>query len=404
MLTPAEALTRILGSVTPLRATERVPLEQAAGRVLARAPISDVDLPPFRKSAMDGFAVRSADFDALGADAERELEFSGEARAGAPFAGRVPSGACVAIYTGAELPPECDAVVMVEHSRSQAGRVWLRDRPRPGQHVCPRGQDLSVGQAVLDAGRRLRAVDLALLAAVGCEPAEVVRRPRVAILTSGDELVAPNERPGPGQIREGNTLHLAAMTTAAGARVVERGVVRDDPAALRAAFESALARCDVLITTGGVSMGKYDLVGQALEACGVRGLFHRVALKPGKPLWFGMRGAIPVFALPGNPVSCLVNHELFVAPALRRLGGEALDEVSALARGRWRGEARAAISREQHLPVEVRLEPDGAAGLYPVRWNGSADIVGIARCCALAVAPMERALEPGVLLEYRILG
>lgn len=404
LLTPAEALTRILGSVTPLRATERVPLAQAAGRVLAERRCSDVDLPPFHKSAMDGFAVHSADFAALAEGAACELELVGEARAGAPFTRGVPRGACVAIYTGAELPVDCDAVVMVEQSQQAGARVALRDRPRAGQHVCPRGQDLRVGEAVLAVGRRLRAVDLGLLASIGCEPVAVFRRPRVAILTSGDELVPPSERPGVGQIREGNTLHLAAMASAAGAEVVTRGVVRDDPEPLRLAFENALAECDALVTTGGVSMGKYDLVGEALEACGVEGRFHRVAIKPGKPLWFGVRATTPVFALPGNPVSCLVNHELFVAPALRKLGGESGESLSRPRfRGRWRGDARAANPREQHLPVTLAQEQDGGVGLVPVRWNGSADIVGISNCEALAVAPLDIPLVPGALLEYRTL-
>lgn len=404
MLTPAEALTRILGSVTALRATERVPLAQAAGRVLAELRASDVDLPPFHKSAMDGFAVHSADFAGVAGEAEHTLELVGEARAGAPFARPVPRGACVAIYTGAELPTDCDAVVMVEQSQQLGARVTLRDRPSAGQHVCPRGQDLRVGQTVLAVGRRLRAVDLGLLAAIGCEPVLVFRRPRVAILTSGDELVAPSERPGVGQIREGNTLHLAAMAAAAGAEIVLRDVVRDDPEQLRLAFDAALEQCDALLTTGGVSMGKYDLVGQALEACGVAGLFHRVAIKPGKPLWFGQRGAVPVFALPGNPVSCLVNHELFVAPALRRLGGESPEALARpLRRGRWRGEARASNPREQHLPVTLVQESEGVVGLAPVRWSGSADIVGISNCEALAVAPLDTPLAPGALLEYRTL-
>ncbi len=406
LLTPAEALTRILGSVTPLGELEHVPLEQADGRVLGEQRSSDVDLPPFDKSAMDGFAVHSADFAALGEAPGRELELVGEARAGAPFDGRVPLGACVAIYTGAELPADCDAVVMVEQSEPcdpDGRRVLLRDRPAAGQHVCPRGQDLRAGQPVLAPGRRLRAVDLGVLAAAGCEPVPVVRRPRVAILTSGDELVAPHERPGLGQIREGNTLHLAAMARASGAQIVERGVVRDDPGDLRAAFERALERCDVLITTGGVSMGKYDLVGEALEACGVRSQFHKVAVKPGKPLWFGLKGALPVFALPGNPVSCLVNHELFVAPALRRIGGEHSNAAAQLPRGRWRGGARPANPREQHLPVRLEFESDGVVGLVPVRWNGSADVVGIAASSALAVAPLDTPLVPGALLDYRVL-
>ncbi|MBM3990100.1 MAG: molybdopterin molybdotransferase MoeA [Planctomycetes bacterium] len=400
MLTPAQALQRILGLLTPLAQVEAVALERSVARVLARAPRSDVDLPPFDKSAMDGFAVRSADF---GPEGLRELALLGESRAGAPLRAEVGPGECAAIYTGAELPRGADAVVIVEQSRALPdGRVRLEDRPKPGQHLCRRASDLAVGMPVLAAGRRVRAVDLALLAAVGCEPVPVVRRPRVAVLTSGDELVAPDALPGRGQIREGNTLHLAAMASAAGAEVVLRGVVRDDEGELRRAFEDALERCDALLTTGGVSMGKYDLVGAALERCGVRGEFHKVAIKPGKPLWFGVRGSVPVFALPGNPVSCLVNHEVFVAPALRVLGGEARAEVLARpARGRWRGTARGPNPREQYLPVRLEPADDGGMDLVPVPWNGSADVVGISRCAALAVQLADAPLAPGDVLAYR---
>jgi molybdopterin molybdotransferase len=409
MLTPAQAWAQILERIQPLEQVESVPIAASVGRVLARDVISDVDLPPFEKSAMDGFAVHSADF---AAGAERTLQVVGESRAGAPFAGAVPRGACVAIYTGAELPGDCDAVVMVELSRAgaSADSIVLRDRPKALQHVCQRGQDVKSGARVLETRRRIRSVDLALLASVGCDPVPVFRRPRVAVLTSGDELVPPSQMPARGQIREGNTLHLSALAAAAGADVVNLGVVRDDPAELARAFGSALERCDALITTGGVSMGKYDLVGAALETVGVEGLFHRVAIKPGKPLWFGARGGVAVFALPGNPVSCLVNHELFVAPALRKLGGERVDNGAGagfavgLQRGRWTGGAKEPNTREQYLPVLVHAGDDGVARLAPVKWNGSADVVGISQCDALAVVPIDAPLASGDLLAFRRLG
>lgn len=404
MRTSEEARRAILGRIEPLEDVEAVPLDAATGRVLAAGVRSNVDLPPFEKSAMDGFAVHSADFtEDLAPGGERTLPILGESRAGAPLGASVPPGACAAIYTGAELPSGCDAVVMVERSSAVEGRdgdgrerVRLADRPAPGQHVCHRGQDLASGALVLEPGRRLRDVDLALLAAVGCEPVPVRRRPRVAVLTSGDELVRPEERPGVGQIREGNTLHLAAMTRRAGAEVVRRGIVRDDRDALTAALGEALERCDALVTTGGVSMGRYDLVGECLERLGVEPIFHRVAIKPGKPLWFGVRGRVPVFALPGNPVSCLVNHVLFVRPALRRLGGELEPERARVERrGRWCGRAVRANPREQYLPVRRSAGEDGVDRLEPVRWNGSADVVGIARAEGLAVVPAEATLEEG---------
>jgi molybdopterin molybdotransferase len=398
MLSPEAALDAILGHVRPVDGIEPVPLSSAVGRVLAAEVVSDVDLPPFEKSAMDGYAVHTCDFDGAG---EPTLPILGESRAGVPFAGDVPPGTCVAIYTGAEVPAGCDAVVMVE--RSEPGgpeRVVLRDRPRAMQNICNRGQDLARGDRVLAPGHRIRAADVSVLAAVGCEPVPVHRRPRVRVLTSGDELVTPGETPGVGQIREGNTLHLGAMCAAAGAEVLGTAIVRDDPEELRRAFAAALEECDVLVTTGGVSMGRYDLVGDALEACGVQPVFHKVAIKPGKPLWFGVRDGTPVFALPGNPVSCLVNHAVFVRPALAAIGREE-PILPELPRGRWAGEETRPNPRQQHLPVTLAFDDDGATLLAPVRWNGSADVVGISRADALAVAPAERALSPGDVVPYR---
>jgi molybdenum cofactor synthesis domain-containing protein len=403
MLGPKAALSRILEHVAPVEESERVPLSRCVGRVLAEEVVSDVDLPPFEKSAMDGYAVHSADF---AGGAEPTLPILGESRAGVPYAGEVPLGSCVAIYTGAEVPPGCDAVVMVEKTEALetalGPQVLLRDAPGPMQNICNRGEDLADGAAVLPAGRRLRAVDLSALAAVGCEPVPVVRRPRVRVLTSGDELVTPDQTPGVGQIREGNTLHLAALCALAGAEVTGSGIVRDDPEELRRSFAEALESCDALVTTGGVSMGRYDLVGDTLEELGVEPVFHKVAIKPGKPLWFGARGRVPVFALPGNPVSCLVNHVVFVRPALAVLGGETEPPRSVL-RGRWAGAETRANPREQHLPVRLVASDDGATQLEPVRWNGSADVVGIAHAEALAVVPAEAVLRPGDAADYRML-
>jgi molybdenum cofactor synthesis domain-containing protein len=281
-------------------------------------------------------------------------------------------------------------------------RVQLRDRPRPLQNVCKRGQDIALGSTVLESGRKLRAVELAVLASVGCDPVSVFRRPRVSVLTSGDELVAPGERPGEGQIRESNTFELTAMSRAAGAQTRNLGVVHDDPELLERAFREALEECDLLITTGGVSMGKYDLVGGVLERIGVTAVFHKVAIKPGKPLWFGMWKRVPVFALPGNPVSCLVNHAVFVRPALERLSSLRATET-VLPRARWGGSDLAPNPRERHVPVRVGVGADGVSRLDPVDWNGSADVVGLARAEALAVVPMNRPIASGEWLAYRSL-
>lgn len=400
MRTPDEALAEILRRLVPRDRAEEAPLEHAAGRVLARDVASDVDVPPFEKSAMDGFAVRSADFARRGGAVR--LRRIGESRAGAPFAGTVGAGECAEITTGAELPAGCDAVVMVEKSAAAGERIDLDDDPRPGQNVCHRGEDLRAGDLVLGRGRRLAALDLGALAAVGCEPVPVVARPRVAVLATGDELVPPARRPGHGQIREGNSIHLSARARLAGAEVRNLGIIEDEEAALERAFRSAFEACDAVITTGGVSMGRYDLVGTVLARCGVEPVFHKVAMKPGKPVWFGMRGDVPVFALPGNPVSCLVGFEVFVRPALAVLEGETEPGPGRpLPRGRWSGAATRENPREQHLPVRIRPGKDGVTLLEPIRWSSSADIAALTGADALALVPIGAVLAPGDLVGYR---
>lgn len=396
-----EAIADILRRIEPSSSVEEVRLESATARVLARDVLSDLDLPPFEKSAMDGFAVRSADF----SQGARVLVQVGEARAGAPFHGSVRSGECVAIYTGAELPGDCDAVVMVERSAVEGTSVRLDDRPSAGQHVCHRGEDLEAGTVVLHSGRRLSPIDLSVLAAVGCQPVPVRPRPRVALLTTGDELVPPTVKPGPGEIREGNTFYLAARARLAGAEVVNLGVVRDDERELERRFRAVLADNDVVMTTGGVSMGKYDLVGDVFARCGVENVFHKVAIKPGKPLWFGMHGRVPVFALPGNPVSCLIGFEVFVRPALAKLeGADPSEWGNGLRLGRWRGRATKPNPRQQNLPVRIVQAADGVLDLIPLEWTSSADIVGLTRAQGLAVVEPDRVLAPLDPCGFRELG
>jgi len=400
MLTPAEALEEILRRIEYRTPVESAPLARASGRVLARDAVSDVDLPPFEKSAMDGFAVRTADFPAHSGG--RSLRRAGESRAGVPFPGRIGPGECAEIATGAELPQGCDAVVMVEKSRAEGDRIVLDDEPRPGQNVCHRGEDLRSGEVVLRSGRRLRPVEVAALAAIGCEPVPVFARPRLSLFATGDELVPPAVKPAAGQIREGNTFYLSARAQEAGAEVLERGVAPDDARGLEEAFRAAFDSSDAVMTTGGVSLGRYDLVGSVLERLGAEPVFHKVAIKPGKPLWFGLRGRVPVFALPGNPVSCLVGFELFVRPALARMEGAEEDEIRpALRRGVWTGGTTSMNAREQHLPVRVLPGEDGVDRLEPIRWRSSADIVGLTRADGLVVVAIGGVLTPGAMAPYR---
>jgi molybdopterin molybdotransferase len=309
------ARERVLAAVVPLP-VEDVPLDQALGRVLAADLRAGGDVPPFTNSAMDGFAVRSG-------PADRTLAIVGESRAGAPAAAAVGEGEAVRISTGAMLPEGADAVIMVERTREDAGAgtVTLEAPVTPGQNVRGAGEDMRAGTVVLPAGTVMAAAAVGIAAgahagSVGCR-----RRPRVAVLATGDELVAPGTPLGPGQIHNSNALTLAALATEAGARVVEVGHVTDTAQATQAAILSALEDADVLVLSGGVSVGPHDHVKGALEACGVREDFWRVALRPGKPTWFGTRGQQLVFGLPGNPVSSMVTFLLFARPALLALQG-----------------------------------------------------------------------------------
>ena len=396
MRTPREAIVEILGRIDPLGETEDVPLEAARGRVLARAVSSDVDLPPFEKSAMDGFAVRAAEV-VVG----EPLSICGESKAGTPFLGDVPPSGCVEIYTGAEVPEGLDAVVMVEESERDGARVRFAAPVKRGQNINHLGEILTAGEPVFDADRRLTAADLAVLAAVGCDPVPVRVRPAVSILTTGDELVPPSELPGPGQIREGNTFYLRAAAEAFGCRVVRAGRVSDDEGELESAFAAALDDSDALITSGGVSMGKYDLVGKVLEKLGVEPILHKVAIKPGKPIWFGQRGRVPVLGLPGNPVSSMLGFQVFVRPALARLAGEGDVPLERLRRGRWLGAETRPNWRQQNLPVTIRQGEDGVDELEPRRWLGSADMVGVAAAGGLAVIPPETVVTSGEMVDYR---
>lgn len=401
MKTPEAALQEILAQIAPLAELEAVPLAFAAGRILGRAPASDVDLPPFRKAMMDGFALRSADLERLPKE-EKGVRFAlvGEARAGVPFEGLLFPGQAIEIYTGAAVPAELDQVVMVERSERLGQQVTLNAGPRPGEHVQPVADVLARGQAPFSVGRRLSPADLAVLSAMGAHPVDCLRAVKVGVLTTGDELVPPWVAPGPGQIREGNTLYLAARLLELGHEVTRVGIVPDDPEIMEQEFRQTLAESDALITTGGVSMGKYDLVGQTFEKLGVQPILHKVAVKPGKPIWFGMLGQKPVLGLPGNPVSALLGLEAFVRPALAKLSGQR-DFEPQFGLGLWQGPAQAPYDRQQNLPCTLRALPDGRQALEPLPWKGSSDILSAAAAEALAVIDANTAVSPGQLLRYR---
>ena len=308
-----EAIAEVLARAMPLP-SETVPLAEARGRVLAEPARAAVDLPPFASSAMDGFAVRSADTPGTLIVVERIA-------AGRPASRALAAGEAMGIATGGVVPDGADAVAPIEDVVDHDNSVEIPSDVVSTANVRPRGGDTAEGDEVVAAGTRLGAAQIGALAAAGVPEVRVARRPRAAVLATGTELRAPGESLEPGQIYEANGVMLSAAVSAAGAVVDPIPAVADEEEAHRAALERALA-ADVVVSSGGVSVGPHDLVRRVAQELGVEEVFWRVAVKPGKPVSFGTRGATLVFGLPGNPVSTLVGFELFVRPALRALEGE----------------------------------------------------------------------------------
>jgi molybdopterin molybdotransferase len=313
MLSIQDAVARMLPHFQPC-GRESVPLMEAAGRFLATDVAAREAWPPFHSSAMDGYAVRWREAQELGA-----LPVRGELRAGAlpqPLAAK----SAMRIYTGAPVPDGADTVVMQEDTEREGERVIFRALPKQGSHVRVRGSEQEPGKLLLPVGMQLGPAEIGSLAMQGLAEVEVFRRPRVAILPTGDELRSLTAAPRPYSIVDSNTYTLSTAVAQAGGIPVPLAIARDDLAELAARIDEGL-QADVLITIGGVSVGEYDLVTSALRAAGIALDFHRVAIKPGKPLLFGLHGAKPVVGLPGNPVSALVTFEVFVRPGLQRMQG-----------------------------------------------------------------------------------
>jgi molybdopterin molybdotransferase len=373
VLTPAEALAQILERVPRMGDEEAAVSPALAGRVLTAEVSAEVSLPPFATSAMDGYAVRAAE---LG-DGPVPIAF----RLAAGDAPRpLPAGAAAGIATGAPMPPGADAVVPVEDAE-EVEDALRAGRPEIGAHIRPAGGDVESGRVVAAAGRLLTPALLAAIAAVGTARVRVARRPRLAAIATGSELVRAGERLAPGQIYESNLTAIVAQAERAGAEVVAAEIVPDDRAATEAAFAAALA-ADLVVSSGGVSVGPHDHVKGALDALGVREVFWRVAHKPGKPLWFGVApsGAL-VFGVPGNPVSSLVCFELFVRPALMAMQGAPKEPrpVARLAAPVARLETRdhAVRCRLRAGPEGMELEPGGPQDSHLIVHASGADAVAL---------------------------
>ena len=400
MLTVDQAFAEILRTVTP-SSPVGMPLDLARGRVLAEEVISSVDSPPFDKSLMDGYAVTC---DA----AQRELVVVGEITAGQVAQGVVQSGTAVRIMTGAPLPQGTESIVRVEDTESLGHdrvRIHVQEINRGG-NLIRRGAALQDGETVISTGQRLGPSQLGALAELGHHPVRVYPQPRVAVLATGDELVPYDQTPGPGQIRNSNELMLSAQVRQAGAEAVPLGIARDDRAELRERIASGL-QCDILCLSGGVSAGILDLVPAVLQELGVREIFHKVRVKPGKPIWFGYRpcvnGTSPcyVFGLPGNPVSSLVCFELFVRTAIRRMQG--LTDCLPRAESR---QLTKSVSHHDPRPTYHPSRCDSDNGVELVSWQGSSDLRATALADSMTLlptGPLELAIGSRVMV-YRWAG
>jgi molybdopterin molybdotransferase len=376
LLSIADAQRLVLDRVKPLEA-ERVPIERAAGRVLAETAAAAVDLPPFPSSAMDGFALRSGDTDG----APVTLPVVARIAAGAPALRPLVPGEAMAIATGGAVPEGADAVVQIELVEETEQAVTVREPVASGTNVRGRGGDVRAGEGVLPPGTRLGVAQVGALAAAGVAEVRCAKRPRVGILVTGSELRAPGEQLGPGEIYESNGLLLATALNAAGAVPAQLGVVADDEDEHRRAMERALLGFDVLVTSGGASVGPHDLVRRVQRELRVDEVFWGVSVKPGKPVAFGVRRDHLVFNLPGNPVSVLVTFELFVRPAISALQG-VLDPLPAFQQGTVSAPVRRNRERDELVRAVGRREGDGVV-LEPLSGQESHMIVRSGRANAL---------------------
>ena len=411
MIQVEEALERILARVGVL-GDELVPLTRALHRVLAESVVSNLDLPPWPNSSMDGYALRGADTRRASAAVPVRLAIAGRVAAGHVAERALGAGEAFRIFTGGPLPDGADSVIPQEEVSVDGGALVV---PRPvtvGDFVRPRGEDMRTGEGVLESGWMLGPAELGLLAALGRSQVRVVRRPRVGVLSTGDEIVDLGGRPGPGQIRDSNTYSLMAQVDEAGGDPVSLGVAPDRLEEIEARLRWGLD-CDLVISSAGVSVGEHDFVKAALARLGAEQHLWLVDMRPGKPIAFATippvppglavgKRALPVFALPGNPVSAMVTFELFVRPALLRLGGHAR-----LQRRRVRARAEASIDNpgRRRGYLRVTLSADGLGG-YGARLTGdqsSGILRSMVAADGLAVLPGDTTIERGAVVDVIVL-
>jgi molybdopterin molybdotransferase len=397
MISVAEA-TQIVTQQTPRLQSEQVELQHALGRVLAEDIVADSDLPPFDRSQMDGYAVRAADVQY----APVRLRIVGESAAGRGWHQQLEEGQAVRIMTGAPVPAGADSVQQVEltHELKDGTVVELLETVESGRSIVRRGAEIQANETVLSAGTTINAAMMAVLAAFGYAKVEVSRRPRAGVLATGTELVPVDQKPGQDQIRDSNNYSIAAYAQLTGAVVERLPLAGDEVSILKRQIIEAAERCDVIVTSGGVSMGVYDLTKSAFKELEAEIFFERVALRPGKPTVFArLPNGTLVFGLPGNPVSVSVTFNLFARTGLLAMQGATepvlKQETAALAKN-----VKGTSERESYLPAQLTTNDDGQLIAFPLKWGGSSDFVSFALTTALVIVPADvKSIEAGSLVR-----
>lgn len=398
MIPLSEARDRVMARIEPL-AGRNVPIADALGLVLAEPVASAEPVPAFANTAMDGFAVRAADT----AGAPVALELAGTVAAGDPGEVEVGSGQAVRIMTGAPMPPGADAVVMVERTRpAEDGRIVVEIEVGPGNHVRRPGEDIEAGQEVFAAGAVLSPGHLGVLASIGVYEVAVCPRPRVGVVSTGDELVDGPVELRRGQIRDSNRHTLLALVAQAGFEGVDLGIAADREADIEAAFTDGARRGHAILSSGGVSMGDYDYVKAVLDRIGAMD-WMQIAIKPAKPFAFGLVEGTPVFGLPGNPVSSMVSFELLAKPALRFMAGHSDPGPELVQAEAAAPLARAADGKTHYMRVSARRDGRGRWRVAPSGGQGSHQLAAMARADALAVVPDGAQIAPGDPVEIILL-
>ncbi|MSR15078.1 MAG: molybdopterin molybdenumtransferase MoeA [Gammaproteobacteria bacterium] len=396
-LTCAEARLRIAAHVKPLLAAESVPVRDALGRVLASPVVSRIDVPGHLNSAMDGYAIVATD---LPAEGVRELTVIGSSFAGKPFYGTLVPGQAVRIMTGAVVPEGADTILLQELVEARGDRIRIDGRHQPRQHLRAIGEDIARGQTILTAGQRITPAELGLIASLGITELKVLRKPRVAFFSTGDELRSLGEPLGIGEIYDSNRYTLFGMLTRLGVEIADLGVVADDPDALQAAFVSASADADVVITSGGVSVGEADYTKEILSRLG-EVKFWKVAMKPGRPLAFGDLGHALFFGLPGNPVSVMVTFYQFVQPALLQLMGTSASEYPVL-RAHTTTLLKKRPGRVEYQRARLARDENGAYVVSATGDQGSGILSSMSNANCFIVLDMETGrVEAGSLVDVQ---